>query len=392
MKHKLFFLCVAIFMSLPLCYGEVKLTVPDVTVPCGSTSNVVIYVDFGKQAYTAYQMDIAYPEGISSVKDDHVNPAFVKGDIYGETHNVSSIYTDSGKDRFQCFSLSSAPFTTQNGILLTLPIQVQRTLAEGTYQATISPIEFVQTDATPDRPNAITFNIIVTNTVVLDESSTVEPQEATGVDVLVKRTIKAGEWSTICLPFDMTEVQIKSIFGEGVRLGDFTGYEKTGKEGNITGITINFKSAEAIEKNHPYIIMASKDVNEFKLNDVEIIPGNTVVAAVERKKRSWSEMIGTYIANTELEEGMLFINNNKFWYSAGQTKMKAFRAYFDFSDVLADVEASDVKMVIDGIETHITSLTHKANDMNVYDLSGRKIVKSRQRGIYIKGNKKFFIK
>jgi len=56
--------------------------------------------------------------------------------------------------------------------------------------------------------------------VVLDETSTTAPKASNGaVDVLVKRTIKANEWSTICLPFTMTETQVKTAFGDDVRIG-----------------------------------------------------------------------------------------------------------------------------------------------------------------------------
>lgn len=161
MKQKIISLYVVAFMTIIKGYCGVIPTVPDITIIQGDTSNVVIYFEFGESAYTAYQFDIAYPEGINSLCDEEGNPLFIKGDVYGETHNVSSIYTSKGLDRFQCFSLNSEPFTTQSGILLNLPIKVPESMAEGKYQATISPIEFVQTDATPDIPETITFNINV---------------------------------------------------------------------------------------------------------------------------------------------------------------------------------------------------------------------------------------
>ena len=51
---------------------------------------------------------------------------------------------------------------------------------------------------------------------------------------------------------------------------------------------------------------------------------------------------------------MMFLSGSQFWYSAGLTQMKAYRAYFDFYDVLYAVEGS-VKMFIHhaGGETEI---------------------------------------
>lgn len=399
MKQKIVTLCIATLIAIAQGYGGVMLTVPDVNIARGGTSYVVIYFDLGVQAYTAYQMDIAYPEGIKSVSDDDGNPAFIKGDVYSEAHNVSSIYTTTGLDRFQCFSTNSVALTAQSGTLLILPIKAQKSLAEGTYQATISPIEFVQTDATPDRPDPITFNIIVTKSVTLDETSTLAPTAATDVDVIVKRTIKANEWSTICLPFEMTEEQVKTVFGKDVRLGDFKGYvTEENQDGGVVGITVNFTAASTIKANHPYIIKVPADVNEFTVEGVDITPQDKpIVAAVERTRKQWSEMIGTYVANTLLENKTLFLSENQFWYSDGETKMKAFRAYFDFYDVLETVEnpytSGSIRLSFDGNDvTGIsTKVNHDTESDRFFDLQGRHVQKP-AKGIYIRDGKKVIIK
>lgn len=380
-------------MAVTQAAAGVTLSVPEVTVAPGSTSYVVINFSQASGAYTAYQFDIAYPEGISSLDGDDGNPAFQAGDIYSD-HSLSSIRTALGLDRFQCFSVNSTPFSSDSGTLLILPVKAQKTLAEGTYQATISPIEFVQTDATPDRPEAVNFNIKVSRNVVLDESSTTPPAAATAVDVTVLRTIKAGDWSTICLPFALTEKQVKQAFGNDVQLGDFSGYEATeNTDGDIVAITVNFNSASAMEANHPYLIKVTDEVKQFAVEGVDIEPEDEpVVATVKRTRKQWSEMIGTYVADTEIPSKTLFLNSNKFYYSTGATKMKAFRAYFDFFDVLTDVDNSyEVKMFVDGAETKVEGLGVKDAAGNVYDLSGRKVSKA-QRGVYIVNGKKVLVK
>ncbi len=176
MKRNIISLITAALAAASPLHAGVTLTVPEVEIAKGGTSSVVICFDLGTPAYTAYQLDIAYPEGISSESNNAGNPSFTKGDIYSGTHVVSSIRTSMGLDRFQCFSLNSDPFTSQSGTLLTLPIKAQYTLAEGTYQATISPIEFVQTDATPDRPEAVTFSIKVASSTGIDELGGQDPK------------------------------------------------------------------------------------------------------------------------------------------------------------------------------------------------------------------------
>lgn len=399
MKQKFISLCAVALMFAVQAKAGVTLNVPDVNIIPGGTSNVVICFNLGNQPYTAFQFDIDYPEGISSVSDAGGNPSFIRGDAYSESHNVSSIYTLQGFDRFQCFSVSSTPFSAQNGTLLILPIKAQKTLAEGTYQATISPIEFVQTDATPDRPDAVTFNITVDRNVVLDETSIVPPASASGVNVQVKRTIDANKWSTICLPFAMQEDLVKECFGDDVLLCDFAGTETYfDNDNNVTRITVNFNDAKAIAANHPYIIRVSQPVAEFSVENVDIVAGEDE-AFVEfdngmsgSRRVVYSGFYGTYHAGTLLDKYTLFLSDNLFWYSMGKTKLKAFRAYFNFLDVLTEMEEAGAKVNLrtNNHETGINStggFRQTDATKSTYNLAGQR-VGSNYKGIVIVNGKK----
>ena len=111
--------------------------------------------------------------------------------------------------------------------------------------------------------------------VVLYETSTTAPVASNGeVNVLVKRTIKANEWSTICLPFDMDATQVKAAFGNDVQLADADSYETTEDGGDIVGINIKFNNATAIEANHPYIIKVSSAITSFVVDGVTVAPAD----------------------------------------------------------------------------------------------------------------------
>ena len=162
---------------------------------------------------------------------------------------------------------------------------------------------------------------------------------------------------------------------------------------NIVGVRVNFETVSAIEANHPYIIKVGSPISEFSIDGVDIEPEEEPTnAAIKRTKKQWSEMIGTYVAETTVENQMLFISGGKFWYSVGMTKMKGYRAYFDFYDVLAEVEEANVRMFfnIDGDEeTGIEGLNTNANlDSDIYDLSGRKVTRPQLHGMYIINGKK----
>ena len=111
----------------------------------------------------------------------------------------------------------------------------------------------------------------------------------------------------------------------------------------------------------------------------------------------YSGFYGTYHAGTVLDEFTLFLNDNKFWYSAGSTKMKAFRAYFDFLDVLTSVENAASRVIMSfgdettGIGATLNDTGQMINDRFVYDLQGRKVAQP-QKGLYIKNGRKEVIK
>ena len=96
--------------------------------------------------------------------------------------------------------------------------------------------------------------------------------------------------------------------------------------------------------------------------------------------------MGTYVANTTVPENNLFLSQNLFWYSVGQTKMKAFRAYFELADVLAEVEnaSARIAMSFNDDTTGISTMQDSDNRMHgeVYDLQGRRVA-TPAHGLYI---------
>ena len=228
----------------------------------------------------------------------------------------------------------------------------------------------------------------------LDENSTT-PIEASEelVSVRVKRTIKANEWSTICLPFAMTEEQMKSddAFGSDVQLADFNDYTYDNTEGRIC---VHFQPATAIEANHPYVIKVSQPVSQFTVDGVDIDPQEAIVDFdTSRRKNQPRQFVGTYVANTILDWGTLFLSGNKFWYSIGETKMKAFRAYFNFIDLIPDFEDNYDARIVMSFDEETTGVNDRMTmpDDKYYNLNGQR-VKPASKGLYIRNGKKVVIK
>lgn len=382
-----------------------KLIVNDVTLEHYRSEIKILYQFEVEKQYSGYQIVLELPNGVRTQKDETGAPLFCKGDCYDESYTLSSNYLD-GTDRFVALSLSSKPMTGTEGLLLSIPVVCDEDLEVGTVlQGTLKGISFGKTDGqTTVNMQDVTFSIIVGNPyITIDENSTALPITTDEeVDILVKRTISANCWNTICLPFAMTEEQVKEAFGDDVQLAEFMEYEVTEEKDEIKKIDVIFDSAllseDGFMANYPYIIKTSKDISEFMVSS--ILEPNEDEAYVEydngrsgSRKEVYGTFYGTLRAGQRLENNQLFLNSGNFWYSAGNNTIKAFRGYFDFVDVLTSKDsASNVRMFIfDDSETDIALTPGLIKNNTLYDLQGRQVGKP-NGGIYINNGKKIVIK
>ena len=362
-------------------------TVADVDALPGETVAFTLDLTGGKaNTYTAMQFDAQFPvtgfstTGQYSVSDLWMNATATVGSVNVDgiaTIPVASSESISASDVKGLFSVS---FTVDGGV------------AVGDYDVTLKNLWFGYGTSSKDYLADVTFTVHVVNvhSVVLDENSTTVPESAEGVNVRVKRTINAGSWSTICLPFAMTEAQSKAAFGDDVQLADFSAWSsEEDDDGNIIKLEINFTDVTEIEANHPYIIKVSTDMTEFSVDGVDIAAEEEPTVQVGKKKAERGYFIGTYTANTEVPEDNLFLSGNKFWYSSGLTQMKGFRGYFELADVLTDAEESGARITvrIDDSPTDVKVLKGNApSDGIYYDLSGRR-TDNPGKGYYIVNGK-----
>jgi hypothetical protein len=241
-----------------------------------------------------------------------------------------------------------------------------------------------------DELTDVSFDITVAEPlgydVVLEETSTTEPEDATGVDVKVVRSLVGGNWNTICLPFAMTNAQLKDAFGNDVLLAEFAGSEYDDTNDNLK---VKFSVVDALTANTPYIIKVSENISDFIVKNVDI------AADKVQKKVSKDKMIGTYVAGTEIDdEDYLFLYDNKFYYSDGTTTMKAFRAYFDLNEVLDNKAAARSRILFDVNENGTTGLNRiidSSTNGRIYSVSGQYMGEKFEKlpkGVYVIDGKK----
>ena len=395
-----------------------SLSVADVTLPQNSETTLTVSFQFDvADSYTGYSFSLELPSDLEFVMDEGTDVAYIKGACHDATHSVTANLSE-GKVKVAGLSLSSKPLSGTSGTLLQFTVRPtsQNLVIGQTYTGNITDVIIVPVEGTKQSLTASTFAVTIGTPTdlrtILDETSTTVPEAATGVDVRVKRTIKANEWSTICLPFAMTEAQVKAAFGNDVQLGNFCDTESTyDDDDNVVGLSISFNDVTEIEANHPYIIKVSQPITEFTVDGVDIDPAeDDALVEVDngltgRKRVVYGGFYGTYHAQTELEKFALFLNSNKFWYSVGLTKMKAFRAYFVLLDVLTEVETANARISMNFNEKELTGIStmHHSECLmhnEVYDLQGRRVSgagansslfthhSSLKKGLYIKNGRK----
>lgn len=396
---KIFFLLLSAYLFwVGQVMGGNVLIVNDVNVPQGGQTTIEIGCDFDTE-YTAFELQLSLPDGLSLLTDEDGYPVIEKA--FDTNHILTgNLLPSNGNHKITCRSMDNLSIPNSGALFRLTVLADARLDLDTSLSASITACEFTRTaDSNGENLADVDFTVNITEfRTILDESSTSVPEAANGVNVRVKRAILANEWSTICLPFAMTEAQVKAAFGNDVQLGNFCDTESTyDDDDNVVGISISFEDATEIEANHPYIIKVSSPITEFTVDNVDVAPAeDDALIEVDngltgRRRVVYGGFYGTYHAQTELEKFALFMNSNKFWYSAGLTKMKAFRAYFVLLDVLTEVETANARISMNFNEKEQTGIntvdSSKCIVHSYYDLQGRRMAKP-AKGLYIKNGRK----
>lgn len=381
-----------------------SLSVADVEATPGETVTVAIDLVGGKAAtYTAFQFRTATAAaGIT-----------VAGCASSADWSAKGVAAAINGDGYTNFASEEAIAPSNVEGVVTVNFKIDDSVVPGIYEVTIKDGYFAYGttgESYRDEVADVTFKITVVEAIVLDENSTVAPEEKvrTGATVKVLRTIHADELSTIVLPFEMTEEQVKSAFGDDVELFEFEGITYDGPEvtepgEEVSSITVNFSTrnvADGMLANHPYVIRVKSDISEFTLKNVTVNPlpedeltvdQDEITYKVGKKTYTdYNQLVGTY-KKMKLEEDYFFLSENKFWYSTGETTIKAFRAYFYFYPSLEELSTS-IKFRFDGEDATAIDViaTGKSTVDGIFDMSGRKI-ENAQRGLNIVDGKKVYV-
>lgn len=364
----------------------------------GETVSMLMYIDTNGGSYTGMEFDIQFPQagfttngGVNKVQD--WSPTIAIG-------KVGQLGENMARCGVQDMNSGGTPMPDVEGLrpFLSVNITVADNMALDDYTVSLENITLIEkTGRVPVSDCQFTLSVVNVKTIILDENSTTAPAAATGVNVKVLRTINAGNWSTIVLPFDMDENQVKAAFGDKVQIKNFTGYEFD-EDADIVNVNFEDVSPLAIAKNHPYIIKVKENISEFVVEGVDIAPTEQPMVNVGTgtKKRTIKAFVGTYVADfdfyNESNNIPLFLSGNQFWYASEDTQtMMAFRGYFDFCDVPEYAEEGQSRFVLNfDKQTGINNVTTQ-QEGEYYNLNGLR-VETPSKGIFIKDGKKVVVK
>lgn len=374
------------------------ITVADVEALPGETVSFTVNLTDGKaDTYTAMTLYAIFPTtGFTTTGSPTIASAWTAA-----TGSVGAIDPTTGLATIPLASENSIPGSAVDN-LVTVSFTVASTLDYGEYTVTLQATMFEYNQSDKDYADDVTFKVKVVNRITLDENSTLPPVAREGVNVKVVRTIKANEWSTVCLPFAMNLTKAKAAFGDDVQVRKYANYTAVIDE--ITrvpsAITLNFtnwmsNALQTMQAGTPYLIKTSQDIEYFEVDNVNVIATTSSVSGEETNYGLPGYFKGT-LAKTKVPNKCLFISGNKFYYSTGKTTIMAFRGWFELDAILNEAVqvGAPIYMSFDGEGTTaidgVRNLTEEVRG-EIYDLNGRR-VETPSKGVYVVNGRKVVIK
>jgi hypothetical protein len=392
--------------------GDIYYKVDKTDIMQGKTAGITFYYDAAEDAiFKGFQVEFILPEGFKMAPGATLGAELAAHNP--EMDLKTSERLDPGNELPTCVymgvQIDLAEMPVGEGIeLFTFYVEAAEDVAPGEYPFTTTHLELADMktgqskhcEAKTHTLNAIPYAA----RILADDDTNIPSASDLPEDVIVKRTIKANVWSTLTLPFDMPADQVAEAFGDDLQVATLS--ELWDSEDGYP--LIYFETADiantGLKKNYPYLIKSSKALDEFKAVDVMVDPDEAnAKETYTARKKDWVTMYGTLHAGVEVPRNDLFLRDNMFFVSSGESKINAFRAYFNLLDYEYDFEggAANVSFVVDGEPTNIEGVGINGREYvngDVYSVNGtymgraEDVMNKLPRGIYIVNNKKVVVK
>lgn len=220
--------------------------------------------------------------------------------------------------------------------------------------------------------------------------------------VTLTKPLKANVWNAICLPFSMTEQQVRNAFGEDARIAEFKKVEESGKK-DVALFGMHYY--QLITAGKPCLIKPSKVSDTYTISGVTIDAEKALTIVDSNKK---FDFVGTY-ATTSMPVNSHFLGSNdgKLYYITADKDISGLKAFLKPAEnnsgaklsIAFDSTVNDQDNNTTGIEaikdyTEQDAANSSANK-GIYNINGQFMGTNPAilpQGIYVKNGKKFIVK
>ena len=225
--------------------------------------------------------------------------------------------------------------------------------------------------------------------VILDEKSESYSTPSIGTtrsaEVHLKRTFSANSWNSLCVPFAISDDEVKTQFGNHAKVAEFTG---------ATATTLEFSTCTGIEAGKPYLVYIPEGATKpeyFTFKGVSHFAG-TPTDVVQHGSANEKTTFHGYFYKSIAPKGSYVLRTNLVYHLVSDMDIKGFRA------VLIDGTATQrvfTQWSLDGTTTGIGNIdANVIQRFNVYNTNGQMVrhaatsLDDLPHGVYIVNGKK----
>ncbi len=212
------------------------------------------------------------------------------------------------------------------------------------------------------------------------------------VNVFLSRKLQTSGWNTLCLPFDVTDTELLSNYGDNTRLEELTSIT-VDADGTCS---LNFTKTSSIEAGKCYLIKPEKAESYPYLFADKTLCTDPIPTTLASSDGSFTvSFMGSFartaIDGNDTSKGTYFTQNNKIYKVAqGRTiAMNGFRCWIETSK--ADVLTKALISHADGTTSiaDIVCIGTTENGDRIYDIRGIETTHPDNHQVYIKDGRKW---
>lgn len=219
--------------------------------------------------------------------------------------------------------------------------------------------------------------------------------------VTLTKPLKANVWNAICLPFSMTEQQVRNAFGEDARIAEFKKVDESGKKA-VASFGMHYY--QLITAGKPCLIKPSQVNDTYTIKGVTIDAEQALTIADSNKK---FDFVGTYAPTTmPVNSHFLGSNDGKLYYITADKEISGLKAFFqpvstsnaklsiafDSTDNDFDNNTTGIEAIKDYMDQ---DAANSSANKGIYNINGQFMGTNPAilpQGIYVKNGKKFIVK